>query len=119
MQKFFEDIDAKAALQIEERATVSIYNQDEVAITRKVNEFKMEILQSSVEYTGIDAADDMTTVGTVKFVDMLNSRVLKKVDLSSYDYDESVLIDSQFVLSRDSRGGFFVEMVFKDPEAIT
>ena len=72
-------------------------------------------MKASVEYSGVNAADDMTTVGTVKFVEMLNSRVLKKVDLSNYDYDEAVLIDSQFVLTRDSAGGFFVEMVFKDP----
>ena len=115
MQAFFKDINAKEALAVE-RVTVNFYDMEEAVLKKKQKDFMIEILTAGVEYVGVETADDMTTVGSVSFVDMLNSRVLKKADLTNYDYDESVLMDSQFQLSRDSNGGFFIEMVFKEPD---
>mmetsp|Transcript_6383 Transcript_6383/g.8535 ORF Transcript_6383/g.8535 Transcript_6383/m.8535 type:complete len:99 (+) Transcript_6383:1307-1603(+) len=95
MQAFFRDINAKEALAVE-RVTINFYDMEEVAIRKKAKDFMIEIMTSAIEYVGIDTADDMTTVGSVTFVDMLNSRVLKKADLTNYDYDEAVLMDSMF-----------------------
>jgi len=113
MQAFFRDVNAGQALAID-RVTVNFYDMESAVIKKKAKDFKLEILTAAVEYVGIATADDMTTVGSVSFVDMLNSRVLKKADLTNYSYDEAVLMDSMFQLSRDADGGFYVEMVFKE-----
>ena len=34
--------------------------------------------------------------------------------MENYGYDPSVLMDSDFVFSRDSNGGFHIELMFKD-----
>ena len=67
---------------------------ESAVMKKKAKDFRLEILTAAVEYVGIQTADDMTTVDTVSFVDMLNSRVLKKADLTNYSYDEAVLMDS-------------------------
>jgi len=95
MQAFFRDVNAASALSIE-RVTVNFYDMESAVIKKKAKDFKMEILTAAIEYVGIATSDDMTTVGSVSFVDMLNSRVLKKADLTNYDYDEAVLMDSMF-----------------------
>lgn len=51
----------------------------------KADNFRREILEASIEYVGIESADDLTTVGTLLFKDMLRDRVLKKVDLNAYN----------------------------------
>ena len=48
---------------------------------------------------------------------MMQNRVLKKKDLNSYDFPESVLIDSEFIFGRDSKGGFVVELIYNEPGA--
>ena len=79
----------------------------------KAEEFKKAILREAVRHIGLEKAS--TGVGTVKFKDMMENEVLKKVDLSSYEFDEAVLLESVFVFSRDSSGGFYVEMLFQEP----
>lgn len=95
MQAFFRDVNATSALAID-RVTVNFYDMESAAIKKKAKEFRLEILTAAIEYVGLENADDMTSVGSVSFVDMLNSRVLKKADLTNYSYDESVLMDSMF-----------------------
>jgi hypothetical protein len=76
-----------------ERRTVNTEEEEQI-FEKKAENFKKEILESAIEYVGIDSADDMTLIGGVPFKDMLQDRVLKKLNLSSYNFPEKILLDA-------------------------
>ena len=94
------------------RRTVSLFQDQMMETQLKAEKFMKEILDAAVEHIGLDKAD--TTVGTITFKEMMMKKILKLANLNNYDFEESVLLDSMFVLTRDAKGGFYVEQIFKD-----
>ena len=56
---------------------------------------------------------ERSLVGTFKFTNLQQSGVIKKADSIRYDFQ--VLRDSQFVFNDDGKGGFHVELIYKEP----
>ena len=93
MRSFFDKIDAEAVLGLARR-TIALHEDEATVLAKKAETFHKEILVAAVEFVAIDKAD--TNVAEIKFTDCLKKRILKKADLSSYDFDEPVLLNSKF-----------------------
>lgn len=93
MRSFFDGIDAEAVLGLARR-TIALHEDEATVLAKKADAFQREVLVAALEHVAIDKAD--TNVGEIKFSDCLKKRILKKADLSSYDFDEPVLLNSKF-----------------------
>lgn len=69
MKEFFNNLPAEKAFGIERR-TINA-EEEEKLFEKKAETFKKEILESAIEYVGIDSADDMTLIGSIPFKEML------------------------------------------------
>ena len=72
----------------------ALHEDEATVLAKKAEAFQGEVLVAAVEHVALDKAD--TNVGEIKFSDCLKKRILKKADLSSYDFDEPVLLNSKF-----------------------
>lgn len=54
--------------------------------------------------------------GQIKFVFMMQEQAIKKADSERYDID--ILKNSHFSFNDDGKGGFQVELVYKEPRSI-
>lgn len=75
-----------------------------------------ELIELASEGGG-DISNERAITGRIKYVHMLRDQVIKSVDSSRYDYD--ILKHCNFTFNDNGSGGFFIELVYSEPAAIS
>lgn len=116
LQDYFKEIGDEAA-QDYGYAGGKAGNKDkdrdgENEIDEEARAFERSVIGQATQ-AGAVRRSERSLVGTFKFTNLQQSGVIKKADSIKYDFQ--VLRDSQFVFNDDGKGGFHVELIYKEP----
>ena len=117
LQDYFTEIGDEAAAEygyagLNKAGSKEKDRDGEDEIDEEARAFERQVIGQATP-AGAVRRSERSLVGTFKFTNLQQSGVIKKADSIKYDFQ--VLRDSQFVFNDDGKGGFHVELIYKEP----